>query len=559
MSTDTEYWLQVQYPELVSLWQKAYLAQKTAAVKIGGECTICHIRSNTGMHYGVYSCEADKQFLKRTFHDKQEYQICNLQCPPRFRGWCQYCRLKSSLSAGINLKMIRTYQNLKRTRSKSSNETTPSTPAAPSAKKTRISKGGSKNQPKADDNAAVTSQQTPCDENQTSAKDSTEAVVKVEPDIIECSTEDSNTYQRNGAALSTEMPNFMPNHQLNANSMQIKGWEEANGKSYTAEDLQYLRMYEQYHHNQQVYARNLACQYAQFTAEQNRFSAGWPRMADASPLTPNNPTSPFMAYQHLPYPLPRSPPDLMNATKLDQMFPQPAHGSSVAGFQFGAGVNNDTGSRQNVCPPQMTPPPGLNGFSLPPSNRVVHQESLAHKLKFHQETDEIERLHIDLSPKNDQKACRDLKHNQDPKAGKFLTVIPEGTAAATDPKDLSMDALHPCHYLPSPPYTNSERCERSPVQSEPLDLSSSSSSASSSASVASSRPSSRCSLQLSRPPSAGVFGSPRGQGTCLNKLSVNSTVLQEALASLEGGLSQPTLTNLSHVSDVLSDTHTSSC
>ena len=240
-------------------------------------------------------------------------------------------------------------------------------------------------------------------------------------------------------------------------------------------------------------------------------------MANHSPLTPNSSTSPFMVYPQLPYPMPRSPPDLLNATKLDQVFPQPTHVSPVTGFQVGAGVTTDTGARQNVCPPQMTPPPGFNGFSPPSTNSVGHQQSVAHKLKFHQETDVIEKLYIDPSPQNDpilknppdHKSLANSKHNHDSKTDKFLTVIPEGVAASTDPKNMTMDALHPCHYLPSPPYTNSERCERSPVQVEPLDLSSSSSSTSSSASVASSRPSSRCSLQSSRPPSAGVFGSPR--------------------------------------------------
>lgn len=71
------------------------------------ECKICQIRPNTGHHYGVKTCEADKQFLKRTFHERQTYKVCTLQCPPRFRGWCQYCRLRSSLLTGINLKMIR--------------------------------------------------------------------------------------------------------------------------------------------------------------------------------------------------------------------------------------------------------------------------------------------------------------------------------------------------------------------------------------------------------------------------------------------------------------------
>ena len=80
-----------------------------------------------------------------------------------------------------------------------------------------------------------------------------------------------------------------------------------------------------------------------------------------------------------------------------------------------------------------------------------------------------------------------------------LDSIPEVLRPpAADTPD-SVDALHPQHYLsspgdyemsypqylPSPPYTNSERCVLSPMQTEPIDLSSSS------GSNISSRPSSR--------------------------------------------------------------------
>ena len=44
------------------------------------------IRSNTGLHYGILACEADKQFLKRTFHEQQLYRKCPLACPPRTRS-----------------------------------------------------------------------------------------------------------------------------------------------------------------------------------------------------------------------------------------------------------------------------------------------------------------------------------------------------------------------------------------------------------------------------------------------------------------------------------------
>jgi len=98
------------------VWREAYLkpSEPVHSSQPTTECKICQIRPNTGLHYGVHTCEADKQFLKRTFHERQNYKTCNLQCPPRFRGWCQYCRLKSSLVTGINLKMIRIGDRTKR-------------------------------------------------------------------------------------------------------------------------------------------------------------------------------------------------------------------------------------------------------------------------------------------------------------------------------------------------------------------------------------------------------------------------------------------------------------
>jgi hypothetical protein len=105
--TDAEVWLKTTYPEMFHDWREAYLKPVKMEKEPISECRICQIRPNSGLHYGTFTCEADKQFLKRTFHDRLTYKICTLGCPPRFRGWCQYCRLRSSLLIGINLKMIR--------------------------------------------------------------------------------------------------------------------------------------------------------------------------------------------------------------------------------------------------------------------------------------------------------------------------------------------------------------------------------------------------------------------------------------------------------------------
>jgi len=106
-TTTAEGWLQTTYPELYNIWRDKYLESGRREHLVPVHCRICEIRPHSGLHYGVYSCEADKQFLKRTFHDRLNYTLCDLHCSPRARGWCQYCRLRSSLLMGINLKLIR--------------------------------------------------------------------------------------------------------------------------------------------------------------------------------------------------------------------------------------------------------------------------------------------------------------------------------------------------------------------------------------------------------------------------------------------------------------------
>merc|ERR1712215_361138 len=77
---------------------------------ISNICNICQ-KPSSSMHYGVRICEADKQFLKRTFHYQLQYPPCTKEwegvCPPRPRGWCQLCRLRTCLSTPINISLIR--------------------------------------------------------------------------------------------------------------------------------------------------------------------------------------------------------------------------------------------------------------------------------------------------------------------------------------------------------------------------------------------------------------------------------------------------------------------
>ena len=75
------------------------------------KCKICELKPSSGVHYGVKMCEADKQFLKRTFHYQIVYSDCSKKdlavCPPRPRGWCQICRLTKCLSLPVNINLIR--------------------------------------------------------------------------------------------------------------------------------------------------------------------------------------------------------------------------------------------------------------------------------------------------------------------------------------------------------------------------------------------------------------------------------------------------------------------
>ena len=96
-------------------WRKPVEARGKLEL-VGGKltCSICSLREHTGPHYGVYMCEADKQFLKRTFHKGFKYAACSRiypGCPPKTRGWCKACRLAACLATPINLAMLRIADN----------------------------------------------------------------------------------------------------------------------------------------------------------------------------------------------------------------------------------------------------------------------------------------------------------------------------------------------------------------------------------------------------------------------------------------------------------------
>ena len=110
--TGAEEWLQVNYPHLYTIWLQSLASQEDQSMmNFELPCKVCRIKPSTGLHYGVKMCEADKQFLKRTFHHQIIYAPCSQEgdgvCPPRPRGWCQMCRLRRCLSTPVSISMIR--------------------------------------------------------------------------------------------------------------------------------------------------------------------------------------------------------------------------------------------------------------------------------------------------------------------------------------------------------------------------------------------------------------------------------------------------------------------
>ena len=107
-----EEWLRQTYPHLHSVWLQTFAnLEDFNVMDMQLTCMVCQIKPSSGLHYGVKMCEADKQFLKRTFHYQIVYPRCGQEgatvCPPRPRGWCQICRLRRCLSTPVTISMIR--------------------------------------------------------------------------------------------------------------------------------------------------------------------------------------------------------------------------------------------------------------------------------------------------------------------------------------------------------------------------------------------------------------------------------------------------------------------
>ena len=103
-------WLRETYPPIHAVWTESFSSQDPSMMTFELKCMICELKPSTGVHYGVKMCEADKQFLKRTFHYRIVYSDCKKDlavCPPRPRGWCQMCRLRKCLSLPVNINLIR--------------------------------------------------------------------------------------------------------------------------------------------------------------------------------------------------------------------------------------------------------------------------------------------------------------------------------------------------------------------------------------------------------------------------------------------------------------------
>ena len=106
-----EEWLRYTYPFLYSIWLQTVSMSSKESMNFELTCSVCGVKPSSGLHYGVKMCEADKQFLKRTFHYQIIYSACVKEgaevCEPRPRGWCQICRLRKCLSTPVTISMIR--------------------------------------------------------------------------------------------------------------------------------------------------------------------------------------------------------------------------------------------------------------------------------------------------------------------------------------------------------------------------------------------------------------------------------------------------------------------
>ena len=122
--SEPETWLSVTYPNIYSIWRQAISSNTTTFLNMELTCAICKVKSSSGQHYGVKMCEADKQFLKRSFHQRLQYPPCinagsGMVCPPRPRGWCQMCRLQTCLANPVNIAMIRVGEKVKKSKKES--------------------------------------------------------------------------------------------------------------------------------------------------------------------------------------------------------------------------------------------------------------------------------------------------------------------------------------------------------------------------------------------------------------------------------------------------------
>jgi len=119
--SEPETWLSNAYPTIYALWRRAISSNTTTTLNMELTCAICKVKSSSGQHYGVKMCEADKQFLKRSFHQRLLYPPCinagsEAVCPPRPRGWCQICRLQTCLANPVNITMIRVGEKVKKSK-----------------------------------------------------------------------------------------------------------------------------------------------------------------------------------------------------------------------------------------------------------------------------------------------------------------------------------------------------------------------------------------------------------------------------------------------------------
>ena len=117
-------WVKDQYPEIYCQWEKvsgaAFFQGKVRMFcsrcrdnpsqgflegvpvcercRLNQACSVCKLRVSSTFSYGLALCEADRQFLFRTFSQQPQFSRCETLCPITASQRCDYSRLRTCLT-----------------------------------------------------------------------------------------------------------------------------------------------------------------------------------------------------------------------------------------------------------------------------------------------------------------------------------------------------------------------------------------------------------------------------------------------------------------------------